>query len=256
VYRVAFTVVQLTDLHLGAPWCAAGPALARVVPAVLRTLHGPPDAVIVTGDVANDGTDEQYAEARELLDRLDAPLYVVPGNHDDRTALRRHFTTPVSADGRLIYTVPLGPLRLVALDTKRPDSDAGQLDGAQLAWLEAELAKGTATPTLVAMHHPPIEIGMAPMDRIGIAAEERAAFVDVLAHHPQVQTVVAGHVHRLVVGSLGSASVMAVPSTCEQLVLDFAAGEMRFVPEPPSFAVHLVLDGRIVSHVQPVEPVH
>ncbi len=249
-----YAVVQLTDLHMGSSW-GEDPVVAvgRVVAAVRRTLGVAPDAVIVTGDLANTPADREYEQARELLGQLGAPLYVLPGNHDDRDGLRRYFEFPETCGERLRYAVKLGPMRLIALDTKRAGSDAGELDAAQLEWLEGTLAEDRSTPTLLAMHHPPIVIGIPPMDAVGITAAERDALAAILSRHPQVQMIAAGHVHRTVVGQLGFASVLALASTDVQLALELSCKEMHFVSEPPCFGLHLLLGGRFASHVQPVD---
>jgi len=46
--------------------------------------------------------------------------------------------------------------------------------------------------------------------------------------------------------------VMSVPSTYVQGLLDFDATELALSDDPPGFAVHALVDGRLVSHVQPV----
>ena len=185
-----FTVVQLTDPHIGAQWSTrAASTLGAVVAAVGELLGRAPDAVIVTGDVASTPTDGEYAEARAILDGLGAPLYPVPGNHDDGAGLLRHFATP---SGTTSYAAGLGPVRLVALDTTRPDDAGGRLDPARLEWLEATLAEDASTPTLLAMHHPPLVTGIPTMDAIGIADGERRALADILARHPQVQVIACG----------------------------------------------------------------
>ena len=77
-----FTIAHLTDTHFG-----NRPGVAernrRVVEAVVRLA---PDVVIVTGDVADHGTAEEYAEAREVLGALPGPVLWCPGNHDVREA--------------------------------------------------------------------------------------------------------------------------------------------------------------------------
>jgi 3',5'-cyclic-AMP phosphodiesterase len=247
---VPFALVQLTDPHIGAPWSSvAASSLAAAVTAVGDLLGGPPDAVLVTGDIASTPTDEEYAEARTILDRLDAPVYPVPGNHDDPAGMLRHFDTPSQATS---YAVDLGPVRLVALDSTRPDGDGGRLDPPRLEWLEATLADDDSTPVLLVMHHAPLITGMPTMDAIGIAEDERRALEAVLVRHPEVQVVACGHVHRAITGRLGPATVLAVPSTDMQLALELTPGELRFVREPPCFAVHILADGRIVSHLQPI----
>jgi 3',5'-cyclic AMP phosphodiesterase CpdA len=253
VLRVVFTIVQLSDPHLGAPWDVdPGARLAAALDAVRRTLPTGPDAVIVTGDIASTPTADEYEQARRLLDPLPAPVYLLAGNHDDRELLRRHFDLPASDAELLSYVAEHGPVRVVMLDTQDPGQDGGRLDRPRLEWLERVLAADTDTPTLLAMHHPPIATGVPAMDPIGIPSGQRRELEDVLAGHRQVQLIVAGHVHRIVVGALGGVPVLTIPSTSLQLALDFDADELRFVDEPPSFAVHRLVAGRLVSHLQPI----
>jgi 3',5'-cyclic AMP phosphodiesterase CpdA len=227
--------------------------LEDAVAAVGAVLGAAPDAVIVSGDVASNAADDEYAQARSVLDRLSAPVYVVPGNHDDRDALRRHFPSPPGDVETVSFAVSVGPARLVALDSTDPGQDGGRLDGHRLAWLEDTLEQARAVATLLVMHHPPLSTGVLAFDRFGIPVADRLALGKILARHPQVQMIAAGHVHRLVAGAIGSVPVLAIPSTDVQLGFDLTAPKLRFVREPPCFAVHTVADGRIVSHVQPVE---
>jgi 3',5'-cyclic-AMP phosphodiesterase len=250
---VPFTIVQLSDPHIGAPWSEdPGGALRRTVEAVRRVLGGPPDAYVLTGDVSNNGADAEYAEASDLLARAGAPVYALPGNHDDRGGLRRHFGCREIEGGYLCVAADLGPVRLITLDTKRPGSDAGELPHGQREWLEARLGEAADTPTLIAMHHPPLLTGMPGMDPLRLADEDREALAAIVGRHPQVHVIAAGHVHRAIVGPLAGACVIAIPSTDVQLELDFDSPEIAFVHEPPCFAVHVLAGDRLVSHVQPV----
>lgn len=249
-----FALVQLSDPHIGARWSTtAASGLTDAVRAVKSTLGGDPDAVIVTGDIASTPSETEYVRARELLAPLDAPLHAVPGNHDDAEAVARHFPPPASAIAGIGYSVEVGPVRLVALDSTRSDGDGGRLDRARLDWLEATLSEDAATPTLIAMHHPPLPTGVRAMDAIGIDAEERRALEEILWRQRNVQVIACGHVHRVIVGAAGPATVVAIPSTDMQLGLDFSADALRFVTEPPCFAVHTLAEGHLVSHIQPFE---
>lgn len=247
-----FLLVQISDLHIGAEWTEGDPvaALARAVDAV-RAFPVRPEAIVVSGDLTEHGGDGEYATVRELLARLPAPAHVLPGNHDERAALRRAFELPGAGAEAVQYAVDLGPLRLLALDTVRPGSGAGELDGERLAWLEAELARAPDRPALIALHHLPLELGIAVWDEIGIPAADRAGLERVVAANPQVLGLVCGHVHRTVVGHLGGRPVMAVPSVYERSKLDFAMAEIELCGDPPAFAVHSLVDGRLVSHLQP-----
>lgn len=249
---MAFTIVQLTDPHLGASWSQdPGSALAAAVAAVGRTLSTAPDAVLVSGDIASTPAEAEYEQARKVLDGLGAPLYVLAGNHDDRDALRRHFDVPEGHSGSLSYAANLGPVRLVALDTTRPGQAGGQLDAPRLSWLDGVLDEDQTT-TLLAMHHPPVLTGLPTMDSIAIPERERRALAEIVSRHRQVGLIAAGHVHRAIFGSLSGTPVLAIPSTDVQLALDFDSAEMRFMPGPACFAIHVLVDGRLVSHVEAV----
>jgi 3',5'-cyclic-AMP phosphodiesterase len=225
--------------------------LAAAVASV-RALEPNPDAVLISGDLADHAADVEYEQVIELLAPLDAPLYVLPGNHDDGRAMSRHFDVP-GTDGRPVqYAADLGALRLVVLDSTRAGEDSGELDANRLAWLEATLAAAPRVPTLLALHHPPLATGIPGFDKVGLPKPDRRALGGVIEAHPQVRRIVAGHMHRTLTGELRGRNVLAVPSTYVQGRLEFGAEEIQVSDEPCGFAVHALFDGELVSHVQPV----
>jgi Icc protein len=252
ITRPPFLLAQLSDPHLGADWFddQSVPRLAAAVESV-RALRSQPDAVLITGDIADHAADEEYEQVRKLLAPL-GPLHVLPGNHDDRRGLHRHFGVP-GGDGEPVrYSVDLGPLRLVALDTTIPGEDPGELCGDQLEWLDAELAAAPEQLTLLAMHHPPLVTGVPSWDQLGLAASDRRALGEVIERHEQVRRLACGHFHRTMNGELAGRSVMVAPSTYVQMRPNFLSDELDLTAEPAGFAVHAVVDGHLISHVQTV----
>jgi Icc protein len=248
-----FLLVQLSDSHVGADWNGIDPA-ARLRAAVesVSTLEPAPGAVLISGDLVENAADAEYELLRELLEPLGVPLYVLPGNHDDRDALRRHFGVPGAAGEPVQYAADLGPLRLVAMDSTIPGEEPGELDSDRLEWLEDQLAAAPDRPTLLALHHPPLWTGVPAIDEIGLRGADRHALGQIVGRYPQVRRIVAGHVHRTVAADLAGRPVLAVPSTYIQLKLDFRKETLELTGEPPGFAVHALRDGELVSHVQPV----
>jgi 3',5'-cyclic-AMP phosphodiesterase len=249
-----FLVVQLSDAHVRDDDAQPERMFADAVRDV-AALEPAPGAVLVSGDLTEHGFPHEYERVRELLSALTMPVHVLGGNHDDREHLRASF--PVPADdgdgGDYRYTARCGPLRLVAVDTTDPGRVEGRLGAERLAWLDARLAEERETPTIVAMHHPPLLLGIPAWDEIGLPDADRAAVGEIVAGHPHVRRIVAGHVHRAALGSVGGCPVFTCPSTWIQGLLDFAhPDQLSLVAEPPGFAVHVAAAGELTSHVQPI----
>jgi 3',5'-cyclic AMP phosphodiesterase CpdA len=227
-------LAQISDPHLRLDDDASQPALAAAV-ARISTLRQPPAAVLVTGDIANSGDPAEHERADELLSPLPMPVLKLAGNHDRLAAPLR-------------YTAQAGDLRIVVCDTSRPGRDDGALD---VEWLAAQLEPGV--PTVVAMHHPPVLIGLPWLDAIALRREDREALATLLGRSPQVVRVVAGHVHRAGFGVLAGCPVATCAATSVQAALDFDAADIALATEPPSMLVHALLDsGELLTHVHPI----
>jgi 3',5'-cyclic AMP phosphodiesterase CpdA len=250
-----FLLLQISDPHIGASWHGSDPdeCLLRTVEAILA-LPDHPDALLVSGDLTDNGAPEEYRRLRELLAPLDLEPHVLPGNHDLRAPLREAFGLPGEGDEPASHAVDLGPLRLICLDSTIPGAEGGALDGGRIEWLDAVLAEKREKPTVVAMHHPPLRTEMPPFEAIGLAPESREALTEVLDRHPQVARVVAGHVHRAIVAELAGRAVVTVPSTYLQAALDLTAPKLTMSPDPPGFAIHALRDGTLATHLQRIAP--
>lgn len=246
-------VAQVSDPHVGVD-PATGQGLTLAV-ARLAEMDPPPECVLLTGDLVAEGVAEEYARLREMLAPLPMPVHPIPGNHDSREALRAAFADhPLVApsDGFVQYVVELDGLRVVMCDTKVDGAQGGAMDGPRLTWLDTALSGAGGVPTLVALHHPPFETGIAAMDAIGLdGADDLAA---LLARHPSVCLVVCAHVHRTAMASCGGHPVFLCPSTALAITLDLRPGAPgTLVREPPAFALHVHRGGgEIVTHVQPL----
>jgi len=245
-----FLLLQLSDSHIGATW-GEGDPLRQTAATVehIRRLPDRPDAIVITGDLADSGDAAQYVALSDLLDQLGVPCYALPGNHDDREALRTHFGLDGEAAAPVSYSVQIGPLRLVILDSTKLGQDGGELDEVRLSWLDRELSAAPEQPTMVAMHHPPLLTGAPAWDRIGIPEPERVALGRVLERHSQVRLVVGGHLHRTIASRLAGRPVLAAPAIYETALPDFEADELKLGGSAASYVLHAVVDGEITSHV-------
>lgn len=246
-------LVQLSDLHIGGDENGLDPIprLEAVIGAV-RSLPNRPDAVLVSGDLTDDGAEAGYRVAREMLARLDMPIHVIPGNHDDRRQLREAFGLPGSGDEPVNYSAWVGDLRLVAFDSIVPGQDPGDFPPGQLRWLDQELAAEPQAPTLLALHHPPLATGIAEWDAINLLAPQREALARVVAGHPQLLGISGGHLHRVAISALAGRPVLAAPSTYWQVRPDFEEEDKYTVVDSPGFAIHALRDGELYSQAESV----
>ncbi|HET7635350.1 MAG TPA: phosphodiesterase [Burkholderiales bacterium] len=247
-------IAQITDFHVKLPGRLAyrvvdtAASLQRCV-AQLRRLDPVPDVVLATGDLTDFGRPDEYAFLRELLEPLKMPVYLIPGNHDERGAFREAFRDCawMPDDEFVQYTLEDYPLRLIALDTVVPQQGGGTLCEKRLAWLEARLAEAPQRPTLIFMHHPPFRTGIAHMDRIGLDNAE--AFGRIVARHPQIEKIICGHLHRAIDTRWCGTAVSTCPSPAHQVALDLRPdGPSAFVMEPPGYQLHWWDGVRLVSH--------
>ena len=250
-------IAQISDLHVGVEGSLAygrfdtGLCLARCVRHILQ-LKPQPEAILATGDLVADGAAAEYRRLREALAPLTMPVYLIPGNHDDRAALCVEFPgyAYLPPPGEPVrYCVEHYPVRLVALDTVVPGEDGGALDAAQLDWLETQLAAAPAKPTLIFMHHPPIRTGIRCMDGIGLEPGSAARLAAIVSRHRQIERIVCGHVHRAIQARWRGTVVSICPSTAFQGILNLEAGGFEWSPdEPPAFQLHCWNGAEIVTH--------
>jgi Icc protein len=249
-------LAQISDLHVqvGAGDRVTAARVEAVVAAV-AALDPAPDSVLVTGDLTHHGTPAEYSRVRDLLAPLRMPIHVLPGNHDDREALRATLGAhaPAGHGSFIQYTARSGPLRLVVCDTTEPGSDGGRLCDQRLAFVEEALAADRDAPTVLAMHHPPLVTGILAMDEIGLDDASRCGLAEILRQAPNVCCVVAGHVHRAIYGRLGGCPVFTCPSTDLAIALDLTGSrQIAIVDEPPAFALHVAVGRDLATHVQPL----
>ena len=90
-------LAQLSDPHMrtGEGGVEAVASLEAGVRAVLA-LRPHPDAMLISGDLADTAAPEEYRIVREALARLSMPVHVLGGNHDDRDALWEWFPGTVT----------------------------------------------------------------------------------------------------------------------------------------------------------------
>jgi 3',5'-cyclic-AMP phosphodiesterase len=253
-------IAQISDLHLrpeGKLYEDLVPSNAMAFAAVehLNSLSPRPDLVMVTGDIADRGSEEEYRLSRQILDQIKTRYIVIPGNHDERQAFRQAFSDHAylpAGGGPLNYIFDAGPLTIIALDSSVPGKHHGDIDLASLAWLKQSLEQNAQSPALIIMHHHPFITGIPYIDEyrhFGAAGIE-----ETIRSFTAVERVLCGHVHRAITARFGQTLAMSCPSTASQIALrlDSGAKPASFL-EPPGCLIHFYRPGHaLVSHLSPI----
>jgi len=252
-------IAQLSDLHVRASGERASGIVDtaamtdRAIDAVLA-LAPRPDAVLLSGDLADIGTEAEYRTLRPMLERLPMPIHAVPGNHDRRGPMRAVLGDLVAMGDDpnfLHHRARLGPIDLIALDSVVEGDSHGALCENRLAWLEAALGAAGGRPALLMVHHPPSRSGITFMDRIGLLDD--VAFGRLVQRHANIERVTCGHIHRSIQQRWRGTILSVAPGVAHHVVLDLEGGPPGFVMEPPAFQLHLWLDGTgLVTHQVPI----
>jgi 3',5'-cyclic AMP phosphodiesterase CpdA len=255
-------IAQISDLHIKAPGRLAygrvdtARALARCV-AVLNEFKPRPDLVVISGDLADTPTAEEYEHLKRLLAPLELPFVAIPGNHDSRELMRAAFPLASYAlpSGPLDQRVEVAGLDLLLLDSSVPGKPHGELDAVTLQWLDATLASSPERPALVFLHHPPFKTGIWHMDRQNLL--NAAELAPIIRRHPRLQLIAAGHVHRATLTMFCGVPATICPAPNHAVDLDLAQlREPSFKVEPPAFHLHAWFPGdgfgSVVTHHVPI----
>lgn len=249
-------IAQISDTHI-----RNGLALMQHVDtgAYLRAcvafLNGLPrlDAVLVTGDLIDDGLPQTYDAVWDILRELRAPWYPCVGNHDHRGGLLEHSQERVpemAGCGQFVqYAVDRFPLRLVAADTQAAKGLHGEFCDVRARELDEILGREAHRPTLVFMHHPPVHVGIAPMDDIAMREPDAARLFEVLSGHDQVLHVACGHLHRSVFTTWGGLALSTAPSPAHAITLNLDTDDvLGFTMEPPACRLFRFVEDQLTAH--------
>lgn len=248
---------HLSDTHLvgGGPLYGAVDATARLrqVLAEAEMSGIRPDAIVVTGDLADKGEPEAYAALRALVEpvaeRLGALVVWAMGNHDDRAGVRGALLDEPPSDSPVDRVDDLDGLRIVTLDTTVPGHHHGEVAPAQLEWLAGVLAEPAPHGTVLALHHPPVPSVLDLAVLVELRDQHRLA--DVL-RGSDVRTVLAGHLHYSTTAMFAGIPVSVASATCYTQDLNVAAGGLRGRDGAQGFNLVHVYDDTIVHSVVPL----
>ncbi|HFE39025.1 MAG TPA: phosphodiesterase [Gammaproteobacteria bacterium] len=250
-------IAQITDLHIGFAGkgkpCTNVERLTTVADTINKMLKKP-DVIIATGDLVESGEIWAYHELKKAIGKFDYPMYFALGNHDCRENFCSVFTNTQIHDGFVQYTIEDYPVRIIVIDTLQEGMHGGSFCQNRQEWLSTELAKHPEKPTVIAMHHPPIETGI---DWLTAHADDEwvKSLQRIIRANRQVIHIMAGHVHRSIYKTFAGTSISVSQAIAPQAKLELASinpqepdGRAMFVEAQPGFSLHYWDGDSITTH--------
>ena len=201
------TIAHISDPHVGSPYFV--PNLMNRVIVEINELE--PDAVVCTGDFTTFGYRQEFKNAAAYVERINAPVWSVPGNHDARNVGYVHFEELI---GPRHWSHDVGGVRIVGADTSEPDLDHGQIGRERYPWLEEEF-RAPAEVKVLAIHHHLISLPGTGRERNIVY--DAGDLLELLIT-TGVQLVLTGHKHVPYVWRLEDMYI-ATAGTCSSLRL-------------------------------------
>jgi 3',5'-cyclic-AMP phosphodiesterase len=248
-------IAQISDLHIKPPGTLAyarvdtAKALEHCI-AALNEFVPAPDFVVISGDLADQPSVEEYEHLQRVLVPLKLPFAAIPGNHDSREMMRAAFPNAAYAfpSGPLNQKIEVGELDLLLLDSSVPSKPHGELDAPTLQWLDTGLASSDDRPALIFLHHPPFVTGISHMDQQNL--HNAAELAVIVERHPRVQQVATGHVHRATLTMFAGRPCTICPVANHAVDLDLDRRRPpSFKIEPPAFHLHTWFNGEGFGHL-------
>jgi Icc protein len=248
-YDAGMTVIaHLSDVHIDGDERSAERTL-RVV-RHLAGLREQIDVVLVTGDIADHGTEAEYDRARRLID-LPVPVLFCPGNHDAREPFSKVLLREPPSGAPVNRAHRIGGVLFAMCDSSIPGRNEGVLTDGTLDWLDAELTAAADLPAFVCFHHPPVELGLPFVDGIRQFATERLS--ELVARHRNVVATLCGHAHTPAAGTFAGRPLLVAPGVVSTALLPFESDELLDKGLPPMLAFHVLHpDRRLTTHYRVV----
>ena len=260
-------VAQVTDLHIGFDRDNPHELNVRRLNMVideLNEMRPKPSLLLVTGDLVEWQDDiDAYRHMLSLIARWEGPVIWAIGNHDSREHFRAVLPdVPADENGFIQYVVDHGGVRWIVLDTLDEGRHGGMICEKRAAWLKKRLRERKDVPTIIILHHPPVDTGIDWMSALDCETWVQR-LEEVVKPAKQVVGLIAGHVHRPIATTFGGKPLTVCCSTAPWLALNLEDidpkrpdGRPLILGDAPAYALHYWNGERLLTHFDVAGPRH
>jgi len=166
------------------------------------------DALLISGDLAHNGTLESYQKLRKILNPIETKIYVFPGNHDDLSNLSQIFNQSS------LCNFIIGCWEIISIDSVQVGKVSGRLSDEQLHSLSQQISSSSAKYIALCLHHPPVSMQSDWDDEMSL--ENPDDLFAVIDQFNNIKAVMWGHAHQCSEFNRNGVKLFSCPSTALQ----------------------------------------
>lgn len=224
-------LLHLSDLHL----CSSPNAIIygvnpyeNLLKAIEKTqaIKDNIDFCVITGDISNDGSQESYEFADEVLSAFPFPVYVMRGNHDSPLLITRHYPKMKYSPRFSVKGIDFIVLDTVAIAEDGTNRSRGVISKQELLRFKEWIEEGD-NRKIVLMHHPSF-LTDSWLDRRIL--QNREEFNDYVHSSDRIIAVLSGHNHFAMNTMIGGCLYSVAPSVSTSFDKDLPPFEEAYKP--------------------------
>ena len=201
--------IQISDSHIDDNKLVMGVDSQANLGAIVSTIskHNY-DALLISGDLAHNGTLESYQILQKILDPIETEIYVLPGNHDNLSNLSQIFNQSY------LCNFIIGCWEIITIDSVQAGKVSGRLSNEQLYSLSQEINSSSAKYIVLCLHHPPVSMQSDWDDEMSL--ENPEDLFAVIDQYDNIKAVMWGHAHQSSESNRNGVKLFSCPSTALQ----------------------------------------
>jgi len=166
------------------------------------------DALLISGDLAHNGTLNSYRKLQKILEPIKTKIYILPGNHDDFSNLYQIFNQSS------LCNFIIGCWEIITIDSVQVGKVSGRISDQQLHSLSQQISSSSAKYIALCLHHPPISMQSAWDDEMSL--ENSKDLFAVTDQFDNIKAVMWGHCHQCSEFNRKGVKLFSCPSTALQ----------------------------------------
>ena len=203
---MANSFIQISDSHIDDDKLVMGVDTQANLSAIVNNISNHYyDALLISGDLSQNGTLESYQKLQKILKPIEKKIYVLPGNHDDLSNLSQIFNESY------MRNFIIDCWEIITIDSVQAGKESGRLNDGQLYFLSQQISSSSAKYIILCLHHPPVSMQSDWDDEMSL--ENPDDFFSVIDKFDNIKAVMWGHSHQCSEFNRKDMKLFSCPST-------------------------------------------